>query len=54
MLNILKIIKNIYSIINTNYSIINTNDVYNTIVEFNDYYINRKIEMLNIHYNRND
>ena len=35
-------------------SIINTNDVYNTIVEFNDYYINRKIEILNIHYNRND
>ena len=35
-------------------SIINTNDVYNTIVEFNDYYINRKIELLNIHYNRND
>ena len=35
-------------------SIINTNDVYNTIVKFNDYYINRKIEMLNTHYNRND
>ena len=35
-------------------SIINTNDVYNTIAEFNDYYINRKIEILNIHYNRND
>ena len=26
-------------------SIINTNDVYNTIVKFNDYYINKKIEM---------
>ena len=35
-------------------SIINTNDVYNTIVKFNDYYINKKIEMLNTHYNRND
>ena len=35
-------------------SIINTNDVYNTIVKFNDYYINKKIDMLNIHYNRND
>ena len=35
-------------------SIINTNDVYNKIVEFNDYYINKKIEMLNTHYNRND
>ena len=35
-------------------SIINTNDVYNTIVKFNDYYINKKIHMLNIHYNRND
>ena len=35
-------------------SIINTNYVYNTIVKFNDYYINKKIDMLNIHYNRND
>ena len=35
-------------------SIINTNDVYNTIVKFNDYYIKRKIEMLNIYDNRND
>ena len=35
-------------------SIINTNDVYNRIIEFNDYYINRKIDMLNTHYNRND
>ena len=35
-------------------SIINTNDVYNTIVKFNDYYINRKIEMLYTYYNRND
>ena len=35
-------------------SIINTNDVYNKIIEFNDYYINRKIDMLNTHYNRND
>ena len=34
-------------------SIINTNDVYNTIVKFNDYYINEKIKMLNTHYNRN-
>ena len=32
---------------------INTN-VYNKIVEFNNYYNNRKIEMLNTHYNRND
>ena len=37
-----------------NNSIINTNDVYNKIIEFNDYYINRKIDMLNTHYNRND
>ena len=35
-------------------SIINTKDVYNKIIEFNDYYINRKIDMLNTHYNRND
>ena len=35
-------------------SIINTNDVYNTIIKFNDYYINKKIDMLNIHYNGND
>ena len=35
-------------------SIINTNDVYDKIIEFNDYYINRKIDMLNTHYNRND
>ena len=35
-------------------SIINTNDVYNIIVKFNDCYINKKIEMLNTHYNRND
>ena len=35
-------------------SIINNNDVYNKIIEFNDYYINRKIDMLNTHYNRND
>ena len=35
-------------------SIINTNDVYNKIVEFNNYYNNKKIEMLNTHYNRND
>ena len=35
-------------------SIINTKDVYDKIVEFTDYYINRKIEMLNTHYNRND
>ena len=34
-------------------SIINTIDVYNTIVRFNDYYINRKIDMLNMYYNRN-
>ena len=34
-------------------SIININDVYNKIVEFNDYYNNKKIEMLNTH-NRND
>ena len=33
---------------------INTKDVYNKIIEFNDYYINRKIDMLNTHYNRND
>ena len=37
-----------------NNPIINTNDVYNKIIEFNDYYINRKINMLNTHYNRND
>ena len=35
-------------------SIININDVYNKIVEFNDYYNNKKIEMLNAHYYRND
>ena len=35
-------------------SIINTIDVYSKIVEFNDYYINKKIDMLNTHYNRND
>ena len=35
-------------------SIININDVYNKIVEFNDNYDNKKIEMLNTHYNRND
>ena len=35
-------------------SIINTNDAYNTIVKVNNYYINNKIDMLNIHYNRND
>ena len=35
-------------------SIINTNDAYNKIVEFNNYYDNKKIEMLNTHYNRND
>ena len=35
-------------------SIINTNDVYNSIVKFNDHYINKEIEMLNTHYNRND
>ena len=34
--------------------LINTNDVYNTIVKFNDYYINKKIDMLNTHYNKND
>ena len=35
-------------------SIININDIYNKIVEFNDCYNNKKIEMLNTHYNRND
>ena len=35
-------------------SIINTNDVYNKIVELNNYYNNNKIDMLNTHYNRND
>ena len=35
-------------------SIINTNNVYNAIIKFNDYYINKKIDMLNIHYNRSD
>ena len=35
-------------------SIMNINDVCNTIVDFNDYYINIKIDMLNIHYNRKD
>ena len=35
-------------------SIINTNDVYNTIIEFNNYYINKRIDMLNIHYDRNN
>ena len=35
-------------------SMININDVYNKIVEFNDYYNNKKIEILNAHYNRND
>ena len=49
MLNILKIMKKYFK-----NSIMNINDVYSTIVEFSDYYINRKIEMLNICYNRND
>ena len=35
-------------------SIINTNDVYNKIVEFNNYYNNKKIDILNTHYSRND
>ena len=35
-------------------SMVNTNDVYNKIVEFNNYYNNKIIEMLNTHYNRND
>ena len=34
--------------------LINANDVYNTIVKFNDCYINEKVDILNIHYNRND
>ena len=45
---------NVEHIENYENSIINTNDVYNKIIEFNDYYINRKIDMLNTHYNRND
>ena len=35
-------------------SIITTNDVFNTIVDFNNYYIDKKIDMLNMHYNGND
>ena len=35
-------------------TLMNTNDIHNTTVDFNDYYINKKIEMLNIHYNKND
>ena len=35
-------------------STINTNDVYIKIIEFNNHYIDRKIDMLNTHYNRND
>ena len=34
--------------------LINTNDVYNTIVKFSDCYINKKVDMINIHYNRNN
>ena len=34
--------------------LINTNDVYNAIVKFNDYYINKKIDMLNTHYNKDN
>ena len=34
--------------------LINNNTIYNTIVDFNNYYNNKKIGMLNIHYNKND